>query len=85
MTSEKLRSSLLDRSLCCSSIKRFSLPRLAGLVLLFSPLATCARIQPARDVRPLITSLSSITHKTGVIGHISQGMIDPRATDCQPP
>ena len=48
-------------------------------------LATCARIQPARDVRPLITSLSSIAYKTGVIGYISPGMIDARATDCQPP
>ena len=85
MTITTPRSSPLNRSSPCASAKRSSLQRLVVMVLLSSSPASCVRNYATRDVRPLITSLSSITHKTGVIGHISLGMIDPRATDCQPP
>ena len=85
MTTARLRSSPLNRSPAGASAKRSSLHELVAMVLLFFSPASCVRNYATPDVRPLITSLSSITHKTGVIGHISQGMIDPRATDCQPP
>ena len=85
MTTTTPRSSPLNRSSPCASAKRSSLQRLVVMVLLSSSPASCVSSYATRDVRPLITSLSSITYKTGVIGYISPGMIDARATDCQPP
>lgn len=86
MTLRKSRSSPLDRSSWCASRKRFSLHRLVAMVLLYSPLASCATKAAARDVRPQITSLSQIRYKESVIDRLSPGMIDARAmTNCQAP
>ena len=85
MTTARLRSSPLNRSPAGASAKRSSLHELVAMVLLFFSPASCVRNYATPDVRPLITSLSSIAYKTGVIGYISPGMIDARATDCQPP
>ena len=67
MTITTPRSSPLNRSSPCASTKRFSLQRLVVMVLLSSSPASCARNYATPDVRPLITSLRSITHKTSVI------------------